>query len=113
MDNGYHLDGVEVSHGIFTKEVKCDLIILFELDVLNSERTAAHCVSLILTFLVAYSQSKLIDEIRANTELVVDQVIGLHFLDVVVSNFLDRLFETASFLVLLSIIFSLDGRFSG
>lgn len=67
MNDWNDFDGVEVAHGVFSKEVQGDVVILYTLDVLNSQWTAAHSVSFILTFLVADTESQFVNQICTDT----------------------------------------------
>lgn len=57
VDQGLHLYCVEIPHRVFTQKIEGDFVVLFQLDVLHSERAAANRVGLVFSLLVADSES--------------------------------------------------------
>lgn len=74
-------------------------MISFKTYVLNSQRAAAYCVCFVLTLFVTYTKSKFIDQVRANTKLVVRNVVTLHFLRVSISDCFDACSQSTRALV--------------
>jgi len=113
MNERQHAHSVQVSHRILTQEVECDHGVFLDPDVLDAKRAAADRVSFVLTLFVAHTQSENIDQVGADTELVVDDIDRIHLLNVVVANLCDLVLEATRLLVLLLVVVSFDFRFCG
>ena len=56
MNDRNHFDRVEVAHRVLTKEIKCDLVVIFKPDVLDTQWAAANCISFVLTLFIPDTQ---------------------------------------------------------
>ena len=89
IDDGFHFDSVEEANRILTKEVESDLVVALKPDMLTPKRAAPNSVCLVLSFLIAHSERKLVNKVSAHSNLVVKSVVHIHLLVIVVANATD------------------------
>ncbi len=85
-------DNIMVPHRILAQEIKLNLKVLDEFDMLNSQGTTTNSISLIVTFFVTYSEGQLIDDIGCRAKLSVADVFVAYHSHVALSDSLDGVF---------------------
>ena len=80
--------------------------------MLTPQRAAANSVRLIFSLLIAHSQRELVNKVCADTDLVVHAIISPHLLHVGLPDAVNRVTESASFLIFEHVRIALDTRFS-
>ena len=112
IDVSWNWDGVLITNGVLSEEVKLDHVGLRELHILYLKRAAAHSVGFVFTLLITHTKSQVVNQESTYSKLIINRVLRAYLFVIVDSNRSNVLLQSSCLLILFAIILALDLRLS-